>query len=119
VHIDTHRVSGPSAGLACALAIVDDLTPGDLTGGKRVAITGAIAPDGSVTPVGGVAQKTIAARESGAKLMLVPVGEAATARAHADGMPIVTVRTLDGALAALQRSGGSPVPSPVPAPTGQ
>jgi PDZ domain-containing protein len=119
VHIDTNGVSGPSAGLAFTLAIVDDLTPGDLTGGKRVAITGQINPDGSVTPVGGVAQKTIAARESGAKLMLVPAGEAATARAHADGMPIETIRTLDDALAALQRAGGAPVPSRVTAPAGQ
>ena len=77
VQIDTDKVSGPSAGLAFALAIIDDLTPGDLTGGRRVAVTGAIARDGSVTPVGGVAQKAVAARESGAKLMLVPVGEVA------------------------------------------
>ena len=42
VRIDTQRVSGPSAGLAFSLAIIDDLTPGDLTGGHDVAITGTI-----------------------------------------------------------------------------
>jgi PDZ domain-containing protein len=111
VSIDTQRVSGPSAGLAFALAIVDDLTPGDLTGGRRVAVTGAIDTQGTVSPVGGVAQKTVAARQNGAKLMLVPPGEAKTARAHADGMRIVTVHTLDEALAALQRAGGAAVPA--------
>src|ERR671911_18858 len=53
VEIDTGDVGGPSAGLAFTLAIIDDLTPGDLTGGAKVAVTGTIAGDGSVGPVGG------------------------------------------------------------------
>ena len=110
VKIDTARVSGPSAGLAFALAIIDDLTPGALTGGRRVAVTGEIDAQGNVGQVGGVAQKTVAARENGATLMLVPPGEAKTARTHAEGMQVVTVRTLDQALAALQRAGGAAVP---------
>ena len=35
VNIDTSDISGPSAGLAMTLAIIDALTPGDLTGGKQ------------------------------------------------------------------------------------
>ena len=65
VKFDTQKVGGPSAGLAFTLAIIDDLTPGDLTGGKRVAVTGTIAPDGTVGPVGGVEQKAITARHNG------------------------------------------------------
>ena len=118
ITIDTDRVSGPSAGLAFTLAIIDDLTPGDLTGGKRVAITGSIEPDGSVGLVGGVEQKAVTARRNGAKLMLVPVGEAKAAREHADGMKVVAVRTVDDALAALAGNGGDPVPAAGP-PTGQ
>ena len=110
MNIDTAKVSGPSAGLAFTLAIIDSLTPGNLTGGKKVAITGEIEPDGSVGPVGGVEQKTVAARQNGAKLMIVPVGEAAGARAHANGMKIVAVHNLDEALAALAKAGGDPVP---------
>jgi len=109
VKIDTQRVSGPSAGLAFALVIIDDLTPGALTGGSKVAVTGSIEADGSVGPVGGVAQKAVAAREHGASLMLVPVGEAAEAREHAGDMEVVAVRTLDDALRALDRAGGSTV----------
>ena len=109
VKIDTQRVSGPSAGLAFALAIVDDLSPGDLTGGREVAITGSIEPDGSVSPVGGVAQKAVTAHDAGATLMLVPVGEGKEAREHAGDMKVVVVRTLDDALRALERAGGDPV----------
>jgi PDZ domain-containing protein len=111
VRIDTRRVSGPSAGLAFTLAIIDDLTPGNLTGGKRVAVTGSILPDGGVAPVGGVEQKTITARRQGATLMLVPAGEAKAAREHADGMRIVVVKTVADALAALHRAGGAAVPA--------
>ena len=117
VSIDTQRVSGPSAGLAFTLAIIDDLTPGDLTDGRKVAVTGSILPDGTVGTVGGVAQKAITAREHGAKLMIVPAGEAADARdAVGDDVRIVSVRTIDDALRALRRAGGTGVP-PAPSTT--
>jgi PDZ domain-containing protein len=111
VSFDTQQVSGPSAGLAFALAIIDDLTPGELTAGRKVAVTGSIEADGSVGAVGGVAQKAVAARNDGASLMLVPAGEAADARAHAGDLKVVAVRTLEDALRALERAGGTPVPS--------
>ena len=41
-------VGGPSAGLMFATGIVDKLTPEDLTGGKHVAGTGTITPEGAV-----------------------------------------------------------------------
>src|ERR687898_2776862 len=72
VVIDTGDVGGPSAGLAFTLAIIDDLTPGDLTGGAKVAVTGTIAGDGSVGPVGGTGQKAAAVRAGGYDVFLVP-----------------------------------------------
>jgi PDZ domain-containing protein len=110
VQIDTQRVGGPSAGLAFTVAIIDDLTPGNLTGKKRVAITGAIATDGSVQEVGGVEQKAITARTNGVQLMIVPKGEVKDARRGAGKVPVVGVSTVGEALAALQRAGGAPVP---------
>jgi PDZ domain-containing protein len=112
VKIDTEQVSGPSAGLAFTLAIIDALTPGDLTGARKVAVSGEMAVDGSVQPVGGVEQKAVAARENGASLMLVPPGEARAARDHADGMKVIEVRTIDDALRALEQGGGKPVAAP-------
>ncbi|MET0627657.1 MAG: PDZ domain-containing protein, partial [Acidimicrobiia bacterium] len=105
VNFDIQRVGGPSAGLAFTLAIIDDLTPGDITGGKRVAVTGAIAADGSVLPVGGVEQKAITARHNDVDLMLVPRSELAAARKGANGLRVVGVDTFDEALAALQKAG--------------
>ncbi len=40
VSIDTAAVGGPSAGAAFTLALIDELTPGDLTGGRDIAVTG-------------------------------------------------------------------------------
>jgi len=112
VKINTDGVSGPSAGLAFTLALISDLNRGDLTGGRRVAVTGTIASDGTVGPVGGVAQKAIAAKRSGAVAILVPPGEASDARSHAAGLRVITVRTIDDALAALRSLGGAPITAP-------
>ena len=114
IQIDTGKVGGPSAGLAFTLAILDRLTPGSITGDDRVAITGTIELDGSVGPVGGVRHKTEAAVREGAKLFLVPPDEFEVAKMVARGrIDIVSVASLDDALAALEASGGSGLP-PVP-----
>ena len=112
IDINTQRVGGPSAGLAFTLAIIDDLTPGSLTGGKRVAVTGTISPDGKVGPVGGVQQKAITAKTNDVQLMLVPKSEVKDARAGAGGVRVVGVDTIDDALRALEQAGGSRVPPP-------
>jgi PDZ domain-containing protein len=114
VTIDPGPVSGPSAGLAFTLAIIDKMTPGSLTGGKKVAVTGEMHSDGTVGEIGGVAQKAVAADGAGATLMLVPRPEARAARTKAGSMTVEGVRTLDDALAALRRAGGDPIEVPVP-----
>ena len=72
VNVDTASIGGPSAGLAMTLAILDDLTPGNLTGGKRVAVTGTIDAQGNVGEIGAINQKAVAARAAGAQLFIVP-----------------------------------------------
>jgi PDZ domain-containing protein len=106
VTIDTGSVGGPSAGLAFTLTLIDELTPGELTGGQVVAVTGQINGDGSVSPVGGVKQKAIAADREGAVAMLVPSSEIAEAEEHAGDMPVYGADTLDEALDILGRIGG-------------
>ena len=83
VKLDTRGIGGPSAGLAFVLGIMDQLGPGELTGGRKVAVTGTIDPDGKVGDVGGVVQKTAAVRAAGADVFLVPPGEYEQAKAHA------------------------------------
>jgi Lon-like protease len=112
IKINTQFVGGPSAGLAFTLAIIDDMTPGSLTGGKEVAVTGTIAPDGSVGEVGGVQQKAITARTNGVELMIVPKREVADARRGAGDVRVVGVDNIGEALDALHRAGGAEVPPP-------
>lgn len=112
VKINTQLVGGPSAGLAFTLAIIDDLTPGSLTGGRQVAVTGTIEPDGHVGEVGGVEQKAITARTNGVQMMIVPKAEVAAARRGAGDVRVVGVDNIEQALDALHRAGGAEVPPP-------
>lgn len=108
IEIDSDRVGGPSAGLAFTLAIIDVLTEGELTGGRSVATTGTISPDGIVGRVGGVKQKTFAAREAGVELFLVPADEVGEAELYAgDDMEVAGVENLEQAINALEAVGGN------------
>jgi PDZ domain-containing protein len=101
VKIDLRNVGGPSAGLAFALDVMEELGR-DVDGGRRIAATGEIDLDGHVVPVGGVKQKTIAVRRSGIEVFLVPAGDnAKEARRHAGGLRIVPVKTFQQALQSL------------------
>jgi PDZ domain-containing protein len=113
IGIDPAQVGGPSAGLAFTLGIVDQLTPGDLTGGKTVAVTGTIDGFGRVGPIGGIQQKIAGAHDAGATVFLAPANECDEARAVApSSMTIVKVTTLTSALDALAAitSGSGSVP---------
>jgi Lon-like protease len=106
VDIDSGDVSGPSAGLAFTLGVIDVLTPGELTGGKLVATTGTINLDGSVGPVGGVAQKAVAARKAGVALFIVPSSEYEEALTQSGDMQVEVADTLEEAIAVLEAFGG-------------
>lgn len=111
VDIDTGRVGGPSAGLAFALTLLDELTPGELTGDRRVAVTGTIDVNGNVGPIGGLHQKAVAVRTAGADAFIIPAsqseGEIADAREILGGDRVFPVATLDEALAVLAGFGGN------------
>ncbi len=103
VDIKLADVGGPSAGLMFALGIVDKLTPEDLTGGKFVAGTGTIDDEGEVGPIGGIEMKTVGAREKGAEYFLTPADNCASAAENVpDGLTLVKVEDLDGALKSLE-----------------
>jgi PDZ domain-containing protein len=101
VKIRAGGIGGPSAGLAFALDIMEELGR-DVDHGHKVAATGQIELDGSVTSIGGVRQKTIGVRRSGVDVFLVPAGDnAQEARRYADGLRVVPVRNFQQALRAL------------------
>lgn len=102
IDIELADVGGPSAGLMFALGLVDRLSEEDLTGGAFVAGTGTIDERGVVGPIGGVAMKTIAAREAGAEYFLTPEDNCTTAAADPpDGLTLVRIGTMQDALDAL------------------
>ncbi len=113
IDIDSGAVGGPSAGLAFTLAVLDRLTPGELTGGLDVAVTGTIDGAGNVGEVGGVLQKTAAVVDAGYDVFLVPSAEVdMAARRAGDAVQVIGVDTLDQALEALASLGGSGLGSP-------
>jgi PDZ domain-containing protein len=105
VEISLEKVGGPSAGLMFSLGIIDTVTPGDLTGGKHVAGTGTITPDGAVGPIGGIEQKLHGARAGGATLFLAPAANCGEVVGNIpDGLQVVRVETLAEARAAVERA---------------
>jgi Lon-like protease len=101
IEIDAGGIGGPSAGLAFALDIVDELGE-DIARGRTIVATGELALDGSVHPIGGVEQKAIGAEEAGADIFLVPDGNYEDAReAAGDDLEVIPVSNIQEALSAL------------------
>lgn len=113
IRISLGDIGGPSAGLMFALAVVDKLTPGELTGGRFIAGTGTITPDGQVGPIGGIPFKMMAASEAGATAFLVPAANCEEAAGNApDGLVLLRVGTLGEAVTGLDAlRAGQPAPS--------
>jgi PDZ domain-containing protein len=95
-------VGGPSAGLMFALTVYNAVTPGDLTGGRKIAGTGTINPDGSVGPIGGVEQKVVAAELAGATYFLSPPQNYAAARSVASRIQVVEIANIAQAIKFLR-----------------
>lgn len=102
VTIEVKDIGGPSAGLIFAMEIYDQLTPGDLTKGYRIAGTGTISPDGTVGPIGGIQHKIVAADREDTGIFFVPDNNAKDAIVRAEeldiDMKIVPVTTIQDAL---------------------
>ncbi len=110
IKIDSGSVVGPSAGLAYALELLDVLTPGELTGGAgaKVAATGELGANGSVGPVGGIAQKVTTVKRAGATAFIVPKQNEDEAREHAGAkLRVFGVSSFDEALTVLGTMQGS------------
>ncbi|HXQ90245.1 MAG TPA: PDZ domain-containing protein [Acidimicrobiales bacterium] len=112
VSINSDNIGGPSAGLAWTLGMLNKLGGGQLTGGRIVAATGTIRPDGTIGDVGGVQQKTVAVDNAGATVFLVPQipgnAELTIARAMAGPhLKVFAVSTLAQALSDLESLGGN------------
>jgi PDZ domain-containing protein len=115
IEIDSGAVTGPSAGLAFTLGVIDRLTPGDLSGGRKIAVTGTIDEDGRVGPIGGIVQKAVALKDAGAVMFLYPADTPAkevtrVKRILGPGIELHPVSTISDALAILAPHGLKPAP---------
>lgn len=94
-------VGGGSAALIQALAWVDVLTEGDMTGGMNIAVTGGLEADGTVVEVSSIQLKLDAAAEEDTDLVIVPEG-ALDGVAVPEGLNVVEVDTFEGAVEAVE-----------------
>lgn len=116
IDLSSEGIIGPSAGLAFTLGLIQRLDPYDLTGGHKVAATGTMDIAGGVGDVGGVAEKTIAVRDAGAKVFFVPPQEYKVALAHAgNSLKVYAVSTVSQALHILVTRYGGKLPAAAPA----
>lgn len=102
IAIDTQDIGGPSGGLVFALTIADVLTPGDLTKGHKIGVTGTIDIGGNVGEIGGIEQKVRAAERAGADVFIAPASEAIVAQRVSSKIRVVGVKTFAEAYALLQ-----------------
>lgn len=96
------KIGGPSAGLMFTLEIYNQLTPGDLSKGYRIAGTGTMSEDGTVGAIGGVQFKIVASNREHAEIFFVPEANYNDAKAKAEKigstMKLVPVKHVDDAL---------------------
>lgn len=103
VEMRLDEIGGPSAGLMFSLAVIDRLTPGEATGGRHIAGTGTVTEDGSVGPIGGIAQKVRGARRAGAEVFLAPQDNCADLDGRVpEGITVYAVDTVGTARAVLR-----------------
>ncbi|MEC3617810.1 ATP-dependent protease LonB [Bacillus subtilis] len=89
-------IDGPSAGIAMAAGIFSAIhkIPIDNT----VAMTGEISLNGLVKPIGGVIPKIKAAKQSGAKKVVIPYENQQAILKQIDGIEIIAVKTFQEVL---------------------
>lgn len=102
IHIPQGSVpkDGPSAGISMATAVFSAITKKPVK--KEVAMTGEITLRGRVLPIGGLKEKTLAAKNAGIKTVIVPVKNKPDIeeidKEITDGLEIVFVETMDEVL---------------------
>lgn len=104
VTIHLEKIGGPSAGLAFALGIVDELTEGGILGDEMVAATGALDFAGNVVSIGGIEQKMYGAKRDGAEWFLAPEDNCDDVVGNVpDGLRVVPVATLAEGVEAVEQ----------------
>ena len=109
---------GPSAGITIAVALISALT--GVPTASDLAMTGEITLRGQVLPIGGLAEKIVAARRQGIERVLVPKGNqkdlVEVPKEAKRGLTILAVATMDEV---LEHAMVGPVWKPAPEPVAE
>ena len=95
VKFHTENIIGPSAGSVFTMEIYNQLTPEDITGGKKIAGTGTISLDGKIGRIDGVKYKIMTAKEKGVDLFIVPAENYEKAAEYAGDLKLLKVKNID------------------------
>jgi Lon-like ATP-dependent protease len=106
-------IDGPSAGITLATAIYSAVT--GLMVDHELAMTGEISIRGGVMPVGGITAKVAAAKEAGAKQVLIPKENWQELFAGETAIKIIPVERIEEVinLAVLKPMAETPAPAPL------
>lgn len=104
VTFKTGNIAGPSAGGLFTLEIYNQLTPDDLTKGRRIAGTGTIDLDGKIGRIDGIQQKIMAALKNDADIFLVPEENYDEISDYEDKITLVKIKTIDDAINYLKNN---------------
>lgn len=95
---------GGSHGAILTFALVNQLTPEDMTYGNRVAGTGTINIDGFIGEIGGIKQKAYSVERAGADVFFVPHTQYEAAQEGATDLNIVPVQHINDILSWLKNN---------------
>lgn len=94
---------GPSGGLIFSLGLLELLTPDDLLQGRKIAGSGTISANGKVGAIGGIAEKIIAAKKTGATLLFASRDNCDEIPRNVSGIRVVAISNLEEAVSYLQQ----------------
>jgi PDZ domain-containing protein len=101
------NVGGPSGGLIFTIGLVDLLTPEDILQGRKISGSGTISASGKVGPIGGIAEKIVAAKAAGATVLIASRENCDEIPTKVTGISVVAISTLEEALTYLRQAPNS------------
>ncbi len=107
IAFDVRKTGGPSGGFVFALGIIELLTEENILGKNHVAGTGTISATGVIGPIGGIAEKIIAADRAGATIFMSPISNCKELTRIPKGMRVIAVTDLTDAIAQLRLINGT------------
>ncbi len=102
IAFDVRKTGGPSGGFVFALGIIELLTEENILGKNHVAGTGTISATGVIGPIGGIAEKLIAADRAGATIFMSPIRNCKELTRIPQGMRVIAVTNLSDAIDQLR-----------------